>query len=166
MTTVDETYIAIARAHGCREGIARVIIDQARRWKLPISLAFALAEQESAFHNVFGHDPTICVGWGTVTRAKYLIYKARRRASGNRRMQGVGVFQLTWWETQDLADRRGGCWKTEHNASVAFQTLAALIRDHGYVDGCRRYNGAGPAAVAYSRELRARATKWHGRFTR
>jgi hypothetical protein len=163
-TQADAHYVTVARRYGCREGLARIIVEQARRWSLPISLGFALCDKESGFRNVFGHDPTICVGWGAVTRVKYLAYRARRRASGNRLMQGIGVCQLTWWQTQDLADARGGCHKSEHNISVGFQTLAARIREHGYVVGCARYNGSGPDADAYSRDLRARADTWHRRL--
>jgi hypothetical protein len=75
-------------------------------------------------------------------------------------MQGVGPGQLTWWETQDYADKRGGCHKREVNILVSIQTVAARIRDFGYVDGLRRYNGSGPAAVEYSREVRRKADRW------
>lgn len=137
------------------------IVYEAKRAGIPVSLGFALVEQESGFRNVFGHDPTIFVGAGTVTKTKYLAYK---RARGHTRMQGVGPCQLTWWATQDAADRLGGCWKPTYNIRVGFSTLAANIRAHGYVKGCERYNGTGPAAVAYSRSLRGRAVKWHKRL--
>ena len=49
-----------------------------------------LQKESGGGSNVFGHDPTIFVGAGTVTRAKYLEYKRQRVASGNTLMQGVG----------------------------------------------------------------------------
>lgn len=157
--------VAIALRYGCRPGLARIIIAACREYGLPISLGFALFYQESGFRKVFGHDPTIFVGAGLVTKAKYLRYRNQRRDSGNRLMQGVGEGQLTWWETQDLCDRMGGCWKASANVRCAVMTLAARIRELGYAKGCERYNGTGPAAVNYSRKLRATADVWHDRFT-
>ena len=153
------------RAAQSGAGFPLTIVKECRRHNLPVSLGFALIEQESNFRNVFGHDPTIFIGAGTVTRANYTAYKARRVASRNRSMQGVGPAQLTWWETQDLADQLGGCWKPTVNIRVGVMTLAARIKRHGYAAGIARYNGAGPAAEAYSRSVRARAQKWHDRLT-
>jgi hypothetical protein len=65
-------------------------------------------------------------------------------------MQGVGPVQLTWWEFQDEADRRGGCWKPAINMEVGFERLAALVRRNGLRDGIRAYNGSGPAAERYA----------------
>lgn len=160
----DERYVVIAKRHGVREGIARLVLKYCRDYNLPISDGFALGTQESHHQNIFGHDPTICAGWGTVNKAKYLIYRARRRASGNRLMQGVGWGQLTWWETQDLADKLGGCHTSDANIHVSVMTLAARIRQFGYSKGVERYNGSGPAAVQYSRDHRALAKIWHERF--
>lgn len=160
----NRKYVSIAVKAGVRRALAEIIVQEARRAKLPISLAFALCEQESNFSNVFGHDPTIFIGAGKVTTTKYRAYRQKRRASGNRLMQGVGVCQLTWWETQDEADRQGGCQKSQFNIRTGFNTLAARIRAYGYVKGIERYNGSGPAAVAYSRSVRARADKWHRRL--
>lgn len=161
----DEHYVDLAKRWGCPSGIGRLIVQACRRYNLPISLGFALFEQESGFRNVFGHDPTNAIPkkWmgQQVTRTRYRYYKLRRKRYG---MQGVGVGQLTWWETQDMADKRGGCWKSEHNIDVAVQTLAARVRDYGYVDGIKRYNGTGPAADAYSRRVRALADLWHKRL--
>lgn len=157
----DARFVRAAGKNGCRAGLARIILRHARAYGVPISLAFALFEQESGFRKVFGHDPTIYIGAGVVTKVKYLAYRTARRRSSNRLMQGVGEGQLTWWETQDLADRLGGCWTADANVRVALMTLGARIREYGYVKGCARYNGAGPAADAYSRNLRGRAQRWH-----
>ena len=144
---------------------AQAVVEEAKRAGLRLPLACALLEKESGGgRNVFGHDPTIFVGAGEVTRAKYAEYKRRRVASGNRMMQGVGPCQLTWWEFQDTADREGGCWRPEINMRVGFRHLAALIKAHGEADGARRYNGSGEAAEAYSRDLLAKARTWEARL--
>ena len=49
------------------------VVEEARRAGLSLPLACALLEKESGRgRNVFGHDPTIFVGAGEVTRAKHL----------------------------------------------------------------------------------------------
>jgi peptidoglycan hydrolase-like protein with peptidoglycan-binding domain len=149
------------------EGVLRpqAVVEEANRAGLRLPLACALLEKESGGgRNVFGHDPTIFVGAGEVTRAKYREYKKRRVASGNTQMQGVGPCQLTWWEFQDTADREGGCWRPEVNMRVGFRHLAALIGQHGEADGARRYNGSGAAAEAYSRDLLAKARVWEAKL--
>jgi hypothetical protein len=149
------------------EGVLRpqAVVEEAKRAGLRLPLACALLEKESGGgRNVFGHDPTIFVGAGEVTRAKYREYKKRRVAGGNRQMQGVGPCQLTWWEFQDAADREGGCWRPEVNMRVGFRHLVALIHQHGEADGARRYNGSGPAAEAYSRDLLAKAKVWEAKL--
>src|SRR3954452_661497 len=151
-----------ARKHGAR--YAWTIVTEARRAGIPISLGFALIEQESNFENVFGHDQSIFRGAGKVTKAKYEAYK-RERGTPGRRMQGVGPPQLTWWELQDEADRRGGCHVAKHSIRVAFEHLAALIRQHGTAVGIERYNGSGPAARRYRAEVQTRQAQWHQRLT-
>ena len=139
----------------------RTAVREAKRAGLPLELACALLEKESSGgRNVFGHDPTIFIGAGKVTREKYADYKRRRIASGNKLMQGVGPCQLTWWELQDAADAAGGCWHPEINMRVGFRHLAALVGRYGRSEGARRYNGSGPAAEAYSRDLLAKARRW------
>jgi hypothetical protein len=149
------------------EGFLRpqAVVEEAKRAGLRLPLACALLEKESGKgRNVFGHDPTIFVGAGEVTRAKYREYKKRRVASGNKQMQGVGPCQLTWWEFQDAADREGGCWRAEVNMRVGFRHLVALVNQHGEADGARRYNGSGAAAEAYSRDLLAKAKVWDAKL--
>ena len=157
-------YVEAAERFGCRPGLGRIIVQHARKFGVPISLAFALFDRESNFRKVFGHDPTIFVGAGEVTKTKYLDYRAQRRASGNRKMQGVGEGQLTWWATQDKADSVGGCWTADANVKVALMTIGALIKQFGYAKGIERYNGSGPNAQRYSRELRAETKTWHDRL--
>lgn len=152
-----------AKRHGAKYSLR--IIREARRAGIPISLGFALLEQEERrFRNVFGHDPTIFVGAGRVTKKKYLQYKLARDAHAPRRrlMQGVGPAQLTWYELQDEADSLGGCWKPAVNIRVAFRHLAALMKEKGEAGGIVAYNGSGPAAQRYAVQVRARQRKWHG----
>ena len=139
----------------------RMAVREAKRAGLPLELACALLEKESAGgHNVYGHDPAIFEGRGKVTRGNYAQYKHQRVAGGNRSMQGVGPCQLTWWELQDAADAQGGCWRPEINMRVGFAHLAELIKRYGDSDGARRYNGSGDDAEAYSADLLAKSRRW------
>lgn len=146
-------------------GMAYNLVRAARVSGIPVSLACALVEQESGFTNVFGHDPSIYAGAGRVTRDKYLAYKRARMASGNRRMQGVGPCQLTWYATQDAADRAGGCWRPYYNMLTGFGTLADSIRRHGTAPGIASYNGSGEAAIRYASQVLERQRKWRNRLT-
>lgn len=159
----DNELAHIAKRHGAHYSL-RIVLE-ARRAGIPISLGFALVEQESGFHNIFGHDPTIYVGAGAVTKAKYLGYRAKRRSSGNRMMQGVGPCQLTWWEYQDAADRLGGCWIARYNIQLAFTHLGQLIDRHGLRAGVKAYNGSGPAADRYAARVLRLQRMWHQRLT-
>ena len=147
-------------------GYGRLIVAEARRAGIPISLGCALVEQESGFRNVFGHDPvkTGQIRGGKVTRLQYTRYKALRALG--RGMQGVGLTQLTWFGFQDEADRLGGCWKPTYQLRVGFRLLHDLIDKHGQADGIARYNGSGEAAERYSREVRAKQSRWHDRLTK
>lgn len=151
--------------HGVPRYAAVCIMDSTARYQhISFAVGLALIEGETGFRHVFGHDPTIFIGAGAVTRAKYRSYRSHRRASGNRLMQGVGLGQLTWWQTQDFADERGGCHKRYVNVDVSVQTLAARIRDFGYAKGWERYNGTGRAAELYSIAGRRRAAAWRRRL--
>lgn len=142
-----------------------VVISAARHAGLRLPLACALLEVLSAGgRNVFGNDPTIFAGAGVVTREKYEEYKRQRVASGNRLMQGVGPCRLTWWELQDSADDQGGCWRPGINMRIGFRHFGMLVRLHGEAGGARRYNGAGPAAETWSRELLEKAAVWEARL--
>jgi hypothetical protein len=165
MVTLRDLALArVAKKHGANYSLR--IIMEARKAGIPISLAFALIEQESNFRNVFGHDPTTSVpaSWmgKEVTKQRYLSYKEHRQAHG---MQGVGPAQLTWWEYQDKADKRGGAWKPKHNISVAFEHLGSLIKNKGLRAGIAEYNGSGPAAAKYAEQVLERQARWHKRLT-
>lgn len=154
-----------ARAHGAR--YVETIVAESERADLPVALGFALIEQESGFRNVFGHDPTIFAGAGTVTEEKYKLYRAKRGLRGQGGMQGVGPAQLTWFEYQDRADKRGGCWKPEHNIAVGFDVLASHIKAHGTRKGLAVYNGGSSRpSWTYADQVLARRDKWRARFSK
>lgn len=128
---------------------------------LNLPLACSILTQESGGgRNEFGHDPTIFIGAGEVTRVKYEAYKAARVASGNRLMQGVGPCQLTYWTLQDAADRLGGCWDWRCNVKVGFALLVENIRRDGLLAGVRAYNGSGLAAAKYAEAVLGRASEY------
>lgn len=162
VTPRDLALARVANKHGAHYALR--IIMEARRTGIPISLGFALIEQESHFRNVFGHDPTHSIPeeWkgSVVSKQKYDFYK-RHRSDG---MQGVGPAQLTWWEYQDAADRRGGAWKPKHNIAVAFDHLSSLIQTHGMKQGLAAYNGIGKDAELYAESVLRRYKKWHDWF--
>jgi hypothetical protein len=149
-------YYLRARKAGAR--YARIIVQEAKREGVPLSLAFAICEQETGFRNVFGHDPTIFMGAGEVTKKKYLAYKAQR---GTTRMQGVGPMQLTWWSTQDLADKEGGCWRPRCNIRIGLRTLRQNIASKGIHAGVAAYNGSGAAAERYAASVLEKQARWH-----
>lgn len=131
----------------------------------PVALAAAVLDQESGGGaNVFGHDPTIWVGAGAVTKRKYLAYKRDRQRSGNRLMQGVGPLQLTWYSYQDKADSYGGCWNPRYNMRVGFEKLFNGVRRYGLRSGIRAYNGSGPAAERYADTVLNRFSLWQRRL--
>lgn len=158
-----------AKRYGMKNSL-RIVLE-ARRAGLPVSLAFALVEQESTNGaNVWGHDPapnghTSSLGGKPVTRATYLSYRDVRGPSGRGGMQGVGPLQLTWWEFQDIADSYGGCWVPKHNLRVGFGVLAKLIKTYGKYNGIARYNGSGAAAQRYASSVLDKQDTWHRRLT-
>lgn len=156
-----------AKRHGANYSL-RIVLE-ARRAEVPISLAFALFEQESNFRNVFGHDPTIFRGAGVVTKDKYLRYKRQRGPTGKGGMQGVGPGQLTYYTFQDRADALGGCWQPKHNIRVALTDLGKMIRQHGTRKGLGVYN-AGESGWArghgrsYADAVLWKSRRWHDRL--
>lgn len=128
--------------------------------KVPLDLLCAILTMETGGgHNVFGHDPTVAVGWGEVTEAKYKAYAVLREHT--HLCQGVGPMQLTSKSLQLQADAAGGCWFPRANIAVGAHFIAQLIHEHpqGLLSAVRAYNGSGPAADAYA--TRALALKAH-----
>jgi hypothetical protein len=125
-----------------------------------VTCAF-LMQETSGGTNEFGHDPTIFIGAGTVTKSKYLKYKAERIRTGQ--MQGVGPMQLTWYAFQDRADALGGCWKPYCNLVAGLEYLKGLHDHFGDWESVARvYNGSGPRAEAYARMMKIRFASWRG----
>lgn len=165
---LDPRSIALARK-AKRKGMSNSlrIVVEAERAGIPISLAFAMIEQESSTgRNIWGGDPAPNGGTSNmhqqiVTKNRYKRYRDARGSRGQGGMQGVGPMQLTWWEFQDMADRRGGCWVPKHNIATGFSLLAGLIRQHGRHDGVKMYNGSGAAAERYAASVLSKQKHWH-----
>jgi hypothetical protein len=159
----DLRYAIIARRHGMSNSLRA--LWEARKLGINPSLALAVSQQESDGKNVFGHDKTIFIGAGKVTKQKYLNYKALRKATG--KMQGVGPLQLTWWEFQDAADKLGGCWKTKYNFQIGYGLLARLVKAHGKRKGLAIYNGGSARPnYMYADQVLAKEHIWHNRLKR
>lgn len=134
----DLRIIRKMRKHGIVNPV--IAFQEARRAHCPIPVLCAVLMQETGGgRNIFGHDPTIFVGAGTVTKKKYLAYKARRKKGG---FQGVGPMQLTYGGYQDEADSLGGCWKVRFNIRVGAGHLARKIKGSGIWYALRDYNGS------------------------
>jgi hypothetical protein len=117
---------------------------------LDLAVLIAIEFMESGGgNNVFGNDPTICVGWGAVTKTKYDAYAHMRDTLGE--CQGVGPMQLTSASLQVECDKAGGCWLPIHNLAVGAHFIADLIGENkgNVLAGLTAYNGSGPAAEAY-----------------
>ncbi|HYJ68104.1 MAG TPA: hypothetical protein VEX15_10640 [Nocardioidaceae bacterium] len=169
MSAADLLPVALRRIRVMRSnGIVSPVraFRAARRATLPLPIACAFLEQESSGgQNVFGHDDTIFVGAGKVTRRKYRRYKEQRDAllpDGERRMQGVGPMQLTWYTLQDDADERGGCHKPTKNMAVGFELVRVYLdnADDNIVDAGEEYNGA----RSYGHEVKEKVERWRQRL--
>lgn len=147
-----------AYKHGCK--IPYQAARAADNAGIPFYVMLAFLEQETGGGaNVFGHDPTIFVGAGKVTKSKYLAYKKERDrfAPSRHQMQGVGPMQLTWYAYQDKADSLGGCWRPYVNCLVGAQLLAEYWNK--YADWKKvgtAYNGSS----AYGDEVYLKIQKW------
>ncbi len=154
MTAADLLLVARMRRIGMKMPVRS--LQAARGAKLPVPLACSILTQETGGGvNEYGHDPTIFVGAGAVTKGNYHSYLALRNQTG--KCQGVGPVQLTYAGYQDAADRAGGCWKPLVNMTVGFGVLVDHIRRDGLKSGVAAYNGTGPAAQRYADEVLARA---------
>lgn len=146
-----------AVAHGNK--MPYVAMKVSEKTGLPFYVLCAFLEQETGGgKNIFGHDPTIFVGAGKVTKTKYLSYKAQRdRDLAHRKMQGVGPLQLTWYTYQDEADKRGGCWKAEISTTVGAELIKSYWdKYHDWHKVGKAFNGSD----AYGTQIAARINKW------
>jgi hypothetical protein len=139
------------------------IILEARRAKLPLSLAFALVEQESHFMNVFGcdHGSILCHEDVTHDRVLQLVHHVINLHGVS---NGVGLTQLTWIGFITAAERLGGAHRPKNQLRVGFELLAQLIDAHGTHGGLAAYNAGDPHSakgIRYAREVLARQARWH-----
>lgn len=163
LTPKDMLAVSRMRHYGIVNPI--LTLKAAKKTGLYLPLACAILDQESGGgHNEFGHDPTIFVGAGRVTKAKYHAYLARRGPLGHGGMQGVGPCQLTWYSYQDAADKLGGCWQPYCNMVIGFGLVVSLIRDDGIFAGIAKYNGVGTAASNYAHSVLAKREQWRIRL--
>ena len=152
------------------ERAERVIIE-AKRTKLPSAMACVMLMKETPVqgkdgkvrggHNIYGHDKGTCFarpGVHYVTRENYQEYLTCVRKGGKR--NGVGPTQLTWWEFQEDADKRGGCWNPDINIAVGFEILARLLLSKGVWGAFKAYNGSGAAADAYANKATGMLPRW------
>ena len=81
-----------------------------------------------------------------VTEAAYRAYLTMRGPDGKGPggSQGVGGFQLTWWELQDEADREGGCWLPRPNTRVGCRHMVRQLRRGDLRNSLARYNTGQP----------------------
>lgn len=159
MNKVQKMYVA------WQNGIVRPYpaMRAANETGLPFAVMCAILEKESyGGKNVFGHDGGTkgwASGWGRVTKKKYLDYRRGRRLGKG--MQGVGPMQLTWWEFQDEADRRGGCWKPYVNMLVGAEILVGSFKQYkNWAEVGRRWNGS----AVYGEDLVDKINQWQDRF--
>lgn len=154
--------IRAARRHGIKMPVRAYVASRKTGVPFYVTCAF-LMQESSGGMNVFGSDPSIFKGAGAVTKEKYREYKRQRIASGNKKMQGVGPMQLTWHTFQDEADRMGGCWRPLTNMVVGLQIVKRFrnFSDGTWESAARRYNGSGPAADAYARQMSERFRHWN-----
>lgn len=139
------------------------IVREARIAGLPVSLAFALVDRESAFHNVFGHDEGAYRPGNTVTNQRVRELLDRVDAGG--KSNGVGLTQLTWpgYIRQAMA-MPGGAALPKNQLRVGFHALAAMIHGHGEYLGLAAYNAGDPRSAQgrkYAREVEALQDHWH-----
>jgi hypothetical protein len=155
---------AAIHAAGGRYG--ELVVHEAKRSGLSVSLVCAVLEQETHFRNVFGHDKvrnpikSPPKGLLEVTEERYKEYlKHRHRGEG---AQGVGPMQLTSPSLQDRADKLGGCWKPAANIRVGCEYLAERIKARGLHAGVQAYNGA--PGDDYAKSVFALQAKWKARL--
>ena len=142
----------------------RMVVAEAKRAGLRLDYACAMLQKETGGgSNVFGHDPTIFVGAGNVDEGEVSGLQApargqRQQADAGRRADPAHLL--------DAAGPGGRPGRLLEPADQHARRLQAPGRSHPPATarriGARRYNGSGDAAVAYSKDLLARAAKWRG----
>lgn len=135
------------------------IVKAARKAGIPLSIAFAVVEQESDFKNIFGCDQgsILCHKDVTHERVQQLLNYVRRGGTSN----GVGLTQLTFPPFIKQAEALGGAHYPRHQLTVGFGVIRDLYRRYGR-RGLWRYNGS----TAYQVPLDKKIDKWHRILTR
>lgn len=160
-----ESLILRAQTNGAKH--VRKIFEAADKHNIGYALALALFQHESNFLNQYGHDRDSRgriiwhgqTGQVMVTEENYRTYKRWRYKHGL--AQGVGLGQLTSPVYQDLADARGGCWKTSVNVDVSLEVLAGHIKALGRRQGVGAYNGGrGNPQLGYADAVLAKRDAW------
>ena len=151
-----------ARAAGFRPQAGVRIIVEARRYGVPISLAFAVVEQESNYRHVFGHDgggafPGQAV---TKTRVQWLIK--------TKRWNGISLPQMTWHGYVFEAERDGGAHRIPVVVATGMRILGDLVRANGTLNALRLYNDGNTTSakgLRYARQVQARQARYHDALT-
>lgn len=143
------------------------IVWEARRAWIPVSLGFALVEQESGFRNIFGADQGSILKHEKVTKAKVtrLLRFVERGGPSN----GVGLTQLTYPPYIRHANRIGGAHLPKYQLRVGFGALRDKIANHGTVPGLAAYNAGrpdSPVGREYAIGVRAKQLRWHRILTK
>jgi len=148
-----------------------IIVREAKRHGLEVSLVCAVMEHESAFRNIYGRDPVPnpikSPGKGGVREVNEENYKIYLKHRNNKQgCQGVGPMQLTFGPLQDMADDKwGGCWKPSANVRIGCWHLRDRINALGSKrQGLRAYNGTGDRAEEYARAVLKKQAVWHERL--
>jgi hypothetical protein len=139
----------------------RVVVDEAKRAKLPLRFAVAMLEKETGIpqRNIFGCDHgegrAFCHENVTEARVKSL------RSSGL--ANGVGWTQITFPAFVVQADKLGGAHKPRFQMRVGFRVLKDnMDREGSAQQGFRAYNGTGEDAEKYGRDAVKVAERWEG----
>lgn len=160
MTARDLLLAQRAKRHGAKSSLR--IVYEARKAGIPISLAFALVQQESGFRNVFGHDSGGPFKGEPVTHEKVKALLNHVAAGGV--SNGVGLTQLTWPGYIKEAEHLGGAHIPKNQLRVGFNALARNIHAHGEVGGLATYNAGDPhnrKGIFYARQVEEKQSYWH-----
>jgi hypothetical protein len=138
------------------------IIMEARAAGLPISLAFAVVDEESTFRNIFGCDKggPFCHDNVTKERVQHLIHIVEMGGTS----QGVGLSQLTFIGYIKQAEALGGAHIPKHQLQVGFRAIAHMIAVFGERGGLAAYNAGhpdNPFGKKYAARVENRKIKWH-----
>jgi hypothetical protein len=161
--------IAMIKAEGF--SFAPAIMTEAGKEGVPLGLALALVEQESAFRNIFGadHGPQNAVPWCHQPVTQQRVQELIRYVENGGISNGVGLTQLTSIDLIKQAEAEGGAHTPEAQCRVGFRLLHGLIERHGEHTGIGAYDGGEgnpptKQTEQYADDVIALRAKWHGRI--